>query len=314
MKCGAIRFGILISLVFVFIGSAREDNFPVLRGPYFGQNAPSGKAEVFMDGVISKSNEDEMCAAFTADGREFYHNARHKGNWAIFITKEVDGEWVPPVPMLFTSGYTDRDFTMSPDGNKIFFGSNRPRDRGARPLDSLDIFVTERLSPDRWSEPKNIGIPINTERSENYPSSARNGNLYFFTSREDGFGGCDIYVSRKENGRYSAPENLGPEINSDRHDWDAVIAPDESFIIFSSQNRADTIGKQDLYVSYRKEDGSWTAAKNMGPSVNSPDDEICPSLSLDGKLFFFTSRRRGKADIFWIDAGIIENIKPEKLK
>ena len=292
----------------------QQDDFPVCKGPYFGQKLPAGGAEIFMDGVISKLNEDEMCAAFTADGKEFYFNAYYDGNWAIFMTKEVGGRWVQPAPMPFTSGYTDRDFTMSPDGNKIFFGSNRPGNKRSRPLESLDIFVTEKLSADRWSEPKNVGYPINTDRGENYPSCARNGNLYFFSNRDNGFGGCDIYVSRWENGRYSAPENLGSEVNSDKHDWDAVIAPDESFIIFSSQDRADSIGKQDLYISYRKEDGGWTAAKNVGAAVNSPHDEICPSLSLDGKGLFFTSRRRGKADIFWINAKIIEDLKPEELK
>jgi glyoxylase-like metal-dependent hydrolase (beta-lactamase superfamily II)/Tol biopolymer transport system component len=283
-----------------------------LKGPYFGQKIPVVRAEVFMDGIISTLNEDEMCAAFTADGREFYFNARHGGNWTIFMTKEAAGEWVKPAPMPFTSDYTDRDFTLSPDGKKIFFGSNRPRSKGSGPLESLDIFVTKRRAQGRWSDPENIGDPINTDRSENYPSCARNGNLYFFTSRTDGFGGCDIYVSRWENGRYSLPENLGPEINSDKHDWDAFIAPDESFILFSSQNRADSIGQQDLYISYKNEDGGWTAAKNMGPSVNSPEDEICPSLSADGKCLFFTSRRRGRADIYWIDARIIEELRPKK--
>jgi Tol biopolymer transport system component len=104
--------------------------------------------------------------------------------------------------------------------------------------------------------------------------------------------------------------NLGDAINSEKNDWDAYVAPDESYIIFSSQERADTIGGQDLYISYRKEDGTWTPAKNMGPRVNSESGEICPSMSLDGKTFFFTSRRRGKVDIFWMTADIIEELKP----
>ncbi len=288
-----------------------RNDWPVLRDPYFGQHVSSEKAEIFMDGIISLSNEEEMCAAFTADGQEFYYNAHHQDNWAIFMTKEVDGQWTRPTPLPFTSDYTDRDFTMSPDGNKILFGSNRPPSEGASQSESLDIFVTERLSGDRWSIPTSIGYPINTDRGENYPSVAQNGNLYFFSNRENGFGGCDIYLSRLVDGRYQAPENLGAEINSDKHDWDAYIAPDESYIIFSSQNRIDSIGKQDLYISFRTEKGGWTVAKNMGPAVNSPYDEICPSLSLDGKYLFFTSRRRGKADIFWIDARIIDDLRPK---
>ena len=48
----------------------------------------------------------------------------------------------------------------------------------------------------------------------------------------------------------------------------------------------------------------------MGPRVNSTDDEICPSVSLDGKYFFFTSRRRGNADIYWMTSEIINDLKP----
>jgi hypothetical protein len=256
-----------------WIPSAKGDSpfhdWPVLRGPYFGQRVPTGKAEVFLDGIISNLNEDEMCAAFTADSREFYYNACHEGNWTIFVTKEVDGQWTQPSPLPITASYTDRDFTMSPDGNKIFFGSNRPPEQRENSSRSLDIFVTERLSSNQWSEPKNVGHPVNPDRGENYPSVARNGNLYFFSNRESGFGGCDIFVSRWENGHYSVPENLGSAVNCEKNDWDAFIAPDESFVIFSSQDREDSIGAQDLYISFRSDSGGWTLAKNMGSAVNS---------------------------------------------
>ena len=102
-------------------------------------------------------------------------------------------------------------------------------------------------------------------------------------------------------------------VNSDKNDWDAFIAPDESYIIFSSQNRPDTLGGQDLYISYRMNDGNWTAAKNMGNRVNSESGEICPSVSLDGEYFFFTSRRRhGRADIYWMTTDIIRDLRPER--
>jgi len=301
-------------LFFLFHFQGHPIGWPALQGPYFGQKAPPAKSAVIMDGIVSCLEDAEMCAAFTADGKEFYYNGFHEGRWAIFMTREVQGRWTKPKPMEFTSDYTDRDFTISPDGNKILFGSNRPQSEGDLISESLDIFVTERLAMHRWSRPQNMGYPINTSRSENYPSMARNGNLYFFTNREDGLGGCDIYLSRHVNGRYQPPENLGAAINSDKHDWDAYIAPDESYIIFSSKDREDSIGGQDLYVSYRKNDGNWTLAKNMGRRVNSPYCEICPSVSLDGKHFFFTSRRRGKADIYWINAKIIDELKPDELK
>jgi Tol biopolymer transport system component len=287
---------------------AGADGLTGLSGPYLGQQAPRDEARVFLDGLISTDDGAEMSTAFSRDGRELYYCALHQGRWAIFTTTEEKGRWCRPRPMPFTSAHTDRDLTIAPDGQRIYFGSNRPRTEGGASLDRLDIFYTER-SPDGWSRPVNVGAVINTDHGENHPSVASNGNLYFFSCREDGVGLCDIYLAEWSDGQYLDPVNLGPAVNSERNDWDAYVAPDESYLIFSSQERADTLGGQDLYISYRKADGAWTPARNMGPRVNSESGEICPSVSLDGKYFFFTSRRRGKADIYWITAEIVEDLK-----
>ncbi len=286
-----------------------QERFPVLSGAYLGQKAPSEMAEIFMDGIISIIDEPEMCAAFTMDGKEFYFNRLHNGKMSIFCTHESNGIWTRPAPLPFSGKYTDRDFTISPDGNTIFFGSNRPAKPGGNMLSRLDIYYINRLSGIKWSDPENIGSVINTDKSENYPSVSTNGNLYFFSERIDGHGGCDIYVSRFIDDQYQKPEVLDLSVNSGKHDWDSYVAQDESYIIFSSKDRDDTIGGQDLYISFRVESGKWTKAVNMGPKVNSTSGEICPSVTLDGKYLFFTSRRRGDADIFWIDAKIIEEIK-----
>jgi Tol biopolymer transport system component len=291
------------------MGEGGEEGFGMFQGPYLGQECPKAKAEVFLDGVISKLEEPEMCAAFTRDGKEFYFNRLHDGRWTIFFTREERERWIAPQPVAFASGFTDRDFTLSPDGQRIYFGSNRPHTKEGMPREALDIWVSHRLETGEWGEPKNLGAPINTDRSENYPSQALNGNLYFFSSRGEGMGGCEIYMSAYEGGKYRPVTALSPAVNSPQHDWDAFIAPDERFIVFSSQNRPDTLGKQDLYISFRDSSGGWLPALNMGNPINSNGDEICPSVSLDGKYLFFTSRRRGKADIFWIDAGIIEELE-----
>ena len=297
-----------VILMFLICGCLFAQNDFSYSGKYLGQIPPGLKAKIFLDNVISKKDEPEMCAAFTADAKEFYFNKLLDGNWAIYFTKEIDGKWTEPKPMEFSGDFTDRDFTISPDGNKIYFGSDRPLKKGGPLKDDLDIFVSERTT-DGWSEPKRVLGRINTYFGENYPSVATNGNMYFFSGREDSHGGCDIYFSEFKNGKYRKAKVLSSEINSEKHDWDSVIAPDESFIIYSSMDREDTIGGQDLYISFKNKNGFWTKAKNMGRAINSPYAEICPSISNDGKYLFFTSRRRGKADIFWIDIKIIDNFR-----
>ena len=159
-------------------------------------------------------------------------------------------------------------------------------------------------------------VVVNTNAGENYPSVARNGNLYFFSCREDGIGGCDLYLAKFIGGRHQTPVILDETINSKQNDWDAYVAPDESYIIFSSQERPDTLGGQDLYISFRREDGSWTQAKNMGERVNSESGEICPHVTLDGKYFFFNryNPEAEEGNIYWVDIEVIENLKPEDLK
>lgn len=294
---------------------ASAGDIPGLRGPYLGQPPPGLKARIFLDGIISKTGEPEMSAAFTKDGREFYFCARHENSWAIYSSVEKDGRWPEPKPLPFTeSRYTDRDLTISPDGKRIYFGSDRPIERGGRPRRRLQVTYIERTRNGSWSLPLHAGKTVNGGHGGNYPSVAGNGNLYFFTSRPDGVGKCDIFIARFEDGRYSPPVALGRAVNSSYNDWDSFIAPDESYIIFSSQDRPDTHGDQDLYISFRKPDGEWTEAHNMGASVNSESSEICPSVTIDGRFLFFTSRLRVTADIYWVDARIIDQVRSEVFK
>ena len=103
-------------------------------------------------------------------------------------------------------------------------------------------------------------------------------------------------------------------VSTEKYEYNSFIAPDESFLIFTSHGWGDSLGEGDLYVCFRREDGTWTRARNMGPGVNSSALDYCPSVSPDGKYFFFSSRRSGNEDIYWVDAKIIENLKTEGMK
>jgi hypothetical protein len=91
------------------------------------------------------------------------------------------------------------------------------------------------------------------------------------------------------------------------------IAPDESFLLFSSM-RPDGYGDFDLYVSYKKPNKTWTKARNLGTTINTTARESVSVVSPDGQYLFFISRRNGIGEFFWVDAKIIEELKPEELK
>ena len=118
----------------------------------------------------------------------------------------------------------------------------------------------------------------------------------------------DIFKSRLIDGKYTRIENPGNAINTEYHEWDPYVAPDESYLIFCS-TKPDGLGGDDLYISFLKKDGSWSAPVHMGKDINSPASENRPYVTTDGKYFFYTSTKRGNRDIYWVDAGIIGDMK-----
>jgi Tol biopolymer transport system component len=161
---------------------------------------------------------------------------------------------------------------------------------GQEPKSDLDIWVVEK-TPSGWSAPMNLGPVVNTSQSESHPWVTRDGSLYFSSERPDGKGRADIYRSRLVAGEYSAPENLGPGINSEAAETMGCVAADGGFLIFSSARGPQ---RNDLYLS-RWDGAAWQPAVDLGPKVNTRYDETSPSLSPDGRYLFFHSDRQPEA-------------------
>jgi hypothetical protein len=191
----------------------------------------------------------------------------------------------------------------------MFFRSWRPLPGSETPEESSVIWFSTRTK-NGWSEPQPVeagGTPLRA----GYPALTRDGTLYFSQRNE---ASIDIHRSRFINGAYNTPENLGPTINTEYSEGDLCVSPDESFLIVSCWNRPDNRGESDLYISFRKNDGTWMKLENMGPPINSEDTENCPTLSPDGKYFLFYRYDSKRSDTYWVDATIIEELKPEELK
>jgi Tol biopolymer transport system component len=246
---------------------------------------------VFGPGIIS-TGDMELNAAFTPDGRTLYFTKRTPKFqlWTILVSTLKGSRWSTPRVAEFSGQYGDFDPFISPDGSQLFFSSNRPVPGKGKP--DFDIWMVKKTAAG-WSTATNLA-DVNTESQEYYPSVAKNGTLYFSSNREGGKGSGDLYRSRLVNGKYAKPENLGDEINTKYFEGDPYIAPDESFLIFVSYNRPDSLGDGDLYLSLNQA-GRWTTPKHLSAPVNSSALDFCPNMSPDGKYFFFTSER-GFAD------------------
>ncbi|MEM6830904.1 MAG: hypothetical protein AAF551_10350, partial [Bacteroidota bacterium] len=157
-------------------------------------------------------------------------------------------------------------------------------------------------TPDGWSDPMNAGPNINSGGNEYYISFTNDGTMYFSSNKKDS--DFDIYAARFSDGAFQPPVVLGDSINTSHYEADVFIDPEESYIIFCA-NRPDGLGEGDLYISFKKEDGTWTQSKNMGQPINSTYHELCPFVSKDGKYLFYTSNQ----DIYWVDAKILDRYK-----
>src|SRR5690606_7237648 len=112
---------------------------------------------------------------------------------------------------------------------------------------------------------------------------------------------CDLYVSKKVNGVWSKPNNLGVGVNTSRWEAHPCFTSDGRHLIFSS-NRSGGEGGQDLWISTLEEDGTFGPPINLGPNINTRFNEESPFLHLDGRSLYFRSDRpegMGAFDIFY---------------
>jgi Tol biopolymer transport system component len=304
-----------------------EDSAP--SGPFLGETPPAMEPALFAEGIVS-SHLNQRDTAWTTDGDQLFYSIWARNRGVIVTVRRIADHWSAPEIAPFSGHYSDLEPFISADGERLYFISKRPLDPGGEEKD-WDIWVV-RHGADGWNEPENLGPPINTDRNEFYPSLTRDGTLYFTgADRDDSFGGEDLYLARPVDGGFSAPENLGPAINSPGPEYNAMVSPGEDYIIFGSAREGD-LGGGDLYISFRRDDGSWSQATNMGPPINSSALDFCPALSPDGRFLFFTSSRvaaeasvpsnyqelvaslsgplNGSMNLYWIAAGAIERIRP----
>ena len=229
--------------------------------------------------------------AISPNGEEILFTAQSvMGNLSAIISiKKTKNEWSKPQVASFSGQHFDLEPCFSPDGLKLYFVSTRATDTLSIIPKDFDIWYVERTNLNtKWSKPKNMGSPINTEHGEFYPSIAKNGNFYFTRDDTTKNSKDDIYMSHYENSTYQEPIVLPDAINSDSYEYNAFIAPDESYILFGGYDRKDGQGSGDIYIS-KQSDTGWSEAKNLSSVINSGEMDYCPFVKND--ILYFTSKR-----------------------
>ncbi len=158
--------------------------------------------------------------------------------------------------------------------------------RGRRKIEN---FYVSRNINNVWTMAENMGAPINTGGNEGAQSLSADGYFMYFTAcdRSTGLGSCDLYISSSLYGKWSAPSNMGAPVNSKSWEAQPSISSDGTTLYFVS-NRPGGYGKMDLWKTSLT-GGEWTKPENLGPGVNTPDNEMSPHISKDNKTLYFSS-------------------------
>lgn len=273
-------------------------------------------------GTEINTDESEYFPSTTADESSIYFTRKTRGNEDIWISYHRDGSWTPAVPIdepliegidrvvSINSYDNDGAHTISPTGRFLFFTScNRPKSFG-----SCDLFFSKRTG-NEWGKPSILAPPINTGAWETQPCISADGKyLYFVSNREGGMGRADIYLSKiNDNGSFTNPENLGPEINTPGNEDRPFIHPDGKTLYFSSDGHPG-YGLRDIFMS-KKVDGKWTTPINLGNQINSSGDESAIFINALGTRAYMSKQNLDKSgrdyDIYSFD--LPEKYQPDRV-
>jgi hypothetical protein len=111
------------------------------------------------------------------------------------------------------------------------------------------------------------------------------------------------------NGEHQEPEAITVTMNPKYVGGTPFIAPDESYLIFSSDALPHRVGKRDLYIGYRKEDGAWTDPVHLGDTINTPQHDLCPIVTYDGDFLLYLSWQQERPGVYWVSADFIQGLR-----
>lgn len=265
-------------------------------------------------GNAVNSQYPDYSPVISFDGSALYYTSRRP--WINGETDEFKDPRINQYPEDVYVSYMDFDSTWMEPVRLEFCAARRNEATVAVSLDERKLYLYEDSTgygdiyytdfyQNMFQDIQILPIKdVNTKYWETHAMMSHDKKILFFVSdRPGGFGGRDIYsVTKDQNGNWGTPKNLGPNVNGPKDDDAPFIAIDNKTLYFAT-NDARSIGGFDIMQAQLQADGSWSKAINLGYPLNSTNDDIFYTTTIDGRRGYMTSFRpdgKGEKDIYEI--------------
>ncbi|NOU18653.1 MAG: hypothetical protein HOO91_13940 [Bacteroidales bacterium] len=269
----------------------------------FHQLEPSIVPLRFAPDLFCTRRAENSSPTFSPDLNEVYWSATRRSRDTIYqeilFTKKVGDKWTDPQRAAFSSGKLyEGGPVLSADGNKLYTYRGQPIFRWGRVPRSCQI-ISYTKNNNEWTNPQVLADGI-------YPTVTKEGTLYYNSLD------LNTLRIRFKDGKYSQPETITNIAFPVGRNYQSFIAPDESYLIFTNAYTNGDNG--DFYITFRdKQKDSWTSPILID-AIKTFYAEYFPSLSPDGKYFYFVSLNfETGQDIYWIKSSFIEDIRKKQL-
>lgn len=302
---------VIIENVGSAINSPFDDYSPVITpdglSMYFTSNRSTDSTKIkegknFEDMYLSQKVNDEWTtpkkigaplsiyahdavSSISPDGNTlFIYYETNKGD--IFASKKDDkGEWTKPVPLnrnINTPQFRETSASVSADGKKLFFSSDKPGGKGG-----LDIYMCELDAAGNWGKAINL-LTVNTPGDEDSPFIHHDGvTLYFSSNGHPGMGSSDIFKSEFKDGAWSKPENMGFPLNSIEYDGFFSMSPDKKVAHFATMRKYGVGGYDILKATYRsvfeEPKPVFAATEEKKPEIEKKTEEVKTTTTAPAK-------------------------------
>lgn len=209
--------------------------------------------------------------------------------------------------------------TLSVDNKEMIVCACQKTEVHDQPYMNCDLYITSYQRSGAggndfsWTPLENMGSKINTPDGwEAQPSLSADGNTLFYTVNRPTSRNNDIYIAKRdENGEWGEVRPFD-EINTAGKDKSPFLHQDSETLYFVSQVSKERPGVGGLDIFYiREENGKWTEPKNIGYPINTSADELGLFVSIDGEIAYFSSRVKGRWNIYSFE--LYEEARPQSV-